>query len=173
PEVVETEWPETYVQFPPLGVVLAIMPWNYPIWQVMRAAAPILMGGNTVALKHASNVSGCALLLERLLCEATDGRDLLLTLLVPGSSVAPIIADPRVSAVTLTGSEEVGIQVAQTCAKHLKKSVLELGGSDPFIVLSDADVASAATVGAKARFQNAGQSCIAAKRFVIAEDVAD
>jgi acyl-CoA reductase-like NAD-dependent aldehyde dehydrogenase len=171
PDPIETEWRDCYVQFPPLGVVLAIMPWNYPVWQVVRAAAPALMAGNTIVLKHASNVTGSALLLERLFARAAPS--LLETIVVPGGTVAGVIADPRIAAVTLTGSEQVGRAVAAACAEQLKKSVLELGGSDAFVVLGDADVEAAAATAVRARFVNAGQSCVAAKRFVVVESVAD
>jgi len=171
PDPIATEWRDCFVQFPPLGVVLAIMPWNYPIWQVVRAAAPALMAGNTIVLKHASNVTGCALLLERLFAHVAPS--LLETLVIPAGMVADVIADRRVAAVTLTGSEQVGKAVAGACAVHLKKSVLELGGSDPFIVLEDADVEAAAAMAVKARFVNTGQSCVAAKRFIVVDQVAD
>lgn len=171
PEPVRTEHRETYVQFPPLGVVLAVMPWNYPVWQVMRAAAPALMAGNAMVLKHASNVTGSALLLAELLGRVEPG--LLEAVVVPGSTVADLIADDRIAAVTLTGSEGAGVAVAQACARALKPSVLELGGSDPFIVLADADVEAAAATGVRARFVNTGQSCVAAKRFIVVEAVAD
>ncbi|MDO8210223.1 NAD-dependent succinate-semialdehyde dehydrogenase [Conexibacter sp. CPCC 206217] len=171
PDPIATEWRDCFVQFPPLGVVLAIMPWNYPVWQLVRAAAPALMAGNTVVLKHASNVTGSALLLERLFASATPS--LLETIVVRAGTVAGVIADARIAAVTLTGSEQVGRSVAGVCAQQLKKSVLELGGSDAFIVLADADVEQAAAMAVKARFVNAGQSCVAAKRFVVVEQVAD
>jgi succinate-semialdehyde dehydrogenase / glutarate-semialdehyde dehydrogenase len=169
---IDTEWRDSYVQFPPLGVVLAIMPWNYPFWQVLRAAVPALMAGNAVVLKHASNVTGSGLLLRDIVAGLDGGEDVLAAVVVPGASVAPLIGDRRVAAVTLTGSEAVGARVAEACAAHLKKSVLELGGSDAFIVLEDADLEAAATVGSAARFQNAGQSCIAAKRFIVVDAVA-
>lgn len=171
PEPVATEWRETYVQFPPLGVVLAVMPWNYPVWQVMRAAAPALMAGNTMVLKHASNVTGCALLLGELLGRVEPS--LLEVIVIPGGDVADVIADDRIAAVTLTGSEPVGVAVASACAQALKPSVLELGGSDPFIVLADADVEAAAAMAVNARFTNTGQSCVAGKRFIAVEAVAD
>jgi acyl-CoA reductase-like NAD-dependent aldehyde dehydrogenase len=171
PDRIELPQSDCYVQFPPLGVVLAIMPWNYPIWQVVRALAPALMAGNTVVLKHASNVTGCARLLESLLTELEPGA--LEVIVVRSAGVATAIADPRIAAVTLTGSELVGIKVAEVCARHLKKSVLELGGSDAFIVLGDADVELAATTAVAARFLNAGQSCVAAKRFVVVDAIAD
>jgi succinate-semialdehyde dehydrogenase/glutarate-semialdehyde dehydrogenase len=171
PEVVQTEFAESYVQFPPLGVVLAVMPWNYPIWQVMRAAAPALMAGNTVVLKHASNVTGSALALGELIARVE--ASLMEVVVLPGSKVADVIADDRIAAVTLTGSEAVGVSVAEACARALKPSVLELGGSDPFIVLADADVEAAAETGVRARFSNTGQSCVAAKRFIVVESIAD
>ncbi len=173
PAPVATEWTDSYVEFPPLGVVLAIMPWNYPVWQVIRAAAPAWMAGNSVLLKHASNVTGCALELGRAVAQAAGQASPLEVVVVPGSRVADIIGDPRVDAVTLTGSEAVGIQVAAACAQHLKKSVLELGGSDAFIVLEDADIEAAVRGAVSARFLNAGQSCIAGKRFIVVEPVAD
>lgn len=170
---VATEWTDSYVEFPPLGVVLAIMPWNYPIWQLIRAAAPAWMAGNAVVLKHASNVTGCALELGRAVAAAAGDASPLEVVVCPGSRVAGLIADRRIAAVTLTGSEAVGVQVAAACAQHLKKSVLELGGSDAFIVLGDADIEAAARGAIAARFLNAGQSCIAGKRFIAVESVAD
>jgi succinate-semialdehyde dehydrogenase/glutarate-semialdehyde dehydrogenase len=173
PAPVSTEWQDTYVQFTPLGVVLAVMPWNYPVWQVIRAAAPAWMAGNAVVLKHASNVTGSALALGRLVKAAVGEVNPLEVVVVHAGRVADLIGDRRVAAVTLTGSEQVGVKVASACAQHLKKSVLELGGSDPFVVLSDADVQAAARAAVSARFLNAGQSCIAGKRFIVAEPVAD
>lgn len=161
------------VRYRPLGVVLALMPWNYPVWQVIRCAAPILMAGNTLVLKHAANVSGSALLLERVFRAVRPDLDLLRTVIVSNDRIAGIIADDRVAGVTLTGSERAGLAVAQACAEKLKPSVLELGGSDPYLVLPGADVSAAAKVAAWARFQNAGQSCIAAKRMIVTEAVAD
>src|ERR1700704_5934359 len=143
-EHVETNAAESYVAFEPLGVVLAVMPWNYPFWQVVRFAAPALMAGNGAVLKHASNVPQCALAIQEIFETAGLPQGLFRTVLVPGSKVAPLIADPRIQAVTLTGSSEVGEQVASTAGRHLKKQVLELGGSDPFIVLADADLDAAA-----------------------------
>jgi succinate-semialdehyde dehydrogenase / glutarate-semialdehyde dehydrogenase len=169
---VETEWRDTHVQFAPLGVVLAVMPWNYPVWQVIRAGAPIWAGGNTIVLKHASNVTGSALRLAEVLADVADDGPLLETVVVGAAGVEGLIADERVAAVTLTGSEGAGIAVATTCAKYLKKSVLELGGSDPFIVLEDADLQLTAAGAVKARFLNNGQSCIAGKRFIAVESVA-
>ena len=164
---------ESYVAFRPLGVVLAVMPWNFPYWQVFRFAAPALMAGNTAILKHASNVSRVALEIERVFQEAGLPQGVFRTILVPGAETAKLIADPRVAAVTLTGSELAGVEVAGASGRALKKTVLELGGSDAFIVLEDADLEQAAQVAVTARFQNNGQSCIAAKRFIVVEAVAD
>ncbi len=161
------------VRYDPLGVVLAVMPWNFPFWQVIRAAVPAITAGNAVVLKHASNVPQCALALERLFRDAGAPDGLFVTLLVPASAVSRIIADDRVAAVTLTGSEAAGREVAAHAGRAIKKAVLELGGSDPFIVLDDADVAKAADVGVTARMLNNGQSCICAKRFIVDERVAD
>lgn len=155
----------------PLGPVLAIMPWNFPFWQFFRFAAPALMAGNTILLKHASNVPGCAKAIVNVMAEAFDRDDLIRAIFVPGKEVEPLIADPRIRAVTFTGSTEAGRQVAAAAGRHLKKSVLELGGSDPYLVLADADLPSAAKICAAARMVNAGQSCIAAKRFLVAEEV--
>lgn len=163
---------ESYVAFRPLGVVLAVMPWNFPYWQVFRFFAPALMAGNTAILKHASNVSRVALDIERIVQEAGLPPGVLKTVLVPGSETSKLIEDPRIAAVTLTGSEAAGVEVAATSGHVLKKTVLELGGSDAFIVLEDADLDKAAQVAVTARFQNNGQSCIAAKRFIVVEAVA-
>ena len=170
-QIVTTAAKRSLVAFRPLGVILAIMPWNFPFWQVFRAAAPILAAGNALILKHASNVTGCALEIERLCIESGLPKGLLTPLVLAGHDMEPIIADPRIAAVTLTGSEAAGSSVAAIAAKHLKKAVLELGGSDAFIVLADADIDEAAKTGARSRFLNAGQSCIAAKRFIV-EDAA-
>lgn len=166
---VKTNASKSYVAFRPSGVLLAIMPWNFPYWQVVRAIAPAMMAGNTVALKHSDNTTQCALELERLLTEASGRDDLLSVLLVTGSDASELIADPRIAAVTLTGSERAGTSVATAAGKVLKKCVLELGGSDPFVVLRDADLDAAVDYAVKARFQNNGQSCIAAKRFIVEE----
>jgi acyl-CoA reductase-like NAD-dependent aldehyde dehydrogenase len=172
-EPIVTNATESYVAFRPLGVVLALMPWNYPFWQVIRFAAPALMAGNTAVLKHASNVSQCALEIERIFRECGFPEGVFRTVLIPGAETAKLVADPRIAAVTLTGSEEVGISVASMSGQHLKKHVLELGGSDAFIVLEDADLDAAAQTAVRARFQNTGQSCIAAKRFIVVASVAE
>jgi succinate-semialdehyde dehydrogenase/glutarate-semialdehyde dehydrogenase len=149
------------------------MPWNFPFWQVIRFLAPALMAGNTSVLKHASNVPRAALAIEEAVKRAGLPDGVFRALLVPGSKVDPLIGDPRVAAITLTGSSEVGEQVASTAGRNLKKQVLELGGSDPFVVLADADLDAAAKMAARARNQNSGQSCIASKRFIVEESVAD
>jgi acyl-CoA reductase-like NAD-dependent aldehyde dehydrogenase len=164
---------ESYVAFRPLGVLLAIMPWNFPYWQVFRAAAPALMAGNTVVLKHAGNVTGCALAIERIFATAGFPAGAFATLVVSGKNMGAIVEDPRIAAVTLTGSEGAGSAVAAIAGKNLKKTVLELGGSDAFVVLADADVEAAAKTAVRARFQNNGQSCIAAKRFIVEDGVYD
>jgi succinate-semialdehyde dehydrogenase/glutarate-semialdehyde dehydrogenase len=172
-EHIKSNASESYVSFQPLGVVLALMPWNYPFWQVIRFAAPALMAGNTAVLKHASNVSRSALEMEHIFKESGLPEGVFRTVLVRGSDTAPLIKDPRVAAVTLTGSEAVGVEVATASGHALKKHVLELGGSDAYIVLADADIDAAAQTAARARFQNTGQSCIAAKRFIVVEQVAN
>jgi succinate-semialdehyde dehydrogenase/glutarate-semialdehyde dehydrogenase len=159
------------VTFNPLGVVLAVMPWNFPFWQVFRFAAPALMAGNGALLKHASNVPGCALAIEEVLHRAGVPRDLFRTLLLPSSEVAALIEDDNVSAVTLTGSVAAGRSVATAAGSVLKKCVLELGGSDAYVVLEDADIAAAATIAATARMVNGGQSCIAGKRFIVVRSI--
>ncbi|MEP7325867.1 MAG: NAD-dependent succinate-semialdehyde dehydrogenase [Gemmatimonadota bacterium] len=169
----ETDASRSFVRFDPLGPVLAVMPWNFPYWQVFRFAAPSLMAGNTGLLKHASNVPRCALDIESIFLEAGFPEGVFRTLLIGSGAVAPVIADGRVAAVTLTGSEAAGIKVAEQAGHHLKKTVLELGGSDPFIVLEDADVDLAASTAADARLINSGQSCIAAKRFIVVASVLD
>ena len=166
-EIIETEAQRSFIAHEPLGVVLAIMPWNFPLWQVVRFAAPAVMAGNVGLLKHAPNVPQCALALERLFHDAGFPPATFRALLIETDLVAKLIADDRLRAVTLTGSEAAGASVAATAGRHIKKTVLELGGSDAFIVLADADVDRAAEVGAQARMINSGQSCIAAKRFIV------
>ena len=172
-EPIESTATKSYVRYQPLGVILAVMPWNFPFWQAFRAGLPALAAGNVMLLKHASNVPQCALAIEDVFREAGVPKGVFQTLLIGPGPVAGIIADRRVAGVTLTGSEAAGELVASAAGKALKKSVLELGGSDPFIVLEDADVKTAATVACRARNQNNGQSCIAAKRFIVAEPIAD
>jgi succinate-semialdehyde dehydrogenase/glutarate-semialdehyde dehydrogenase len=169
----ETDAARSYVRFDPLGVVLAVMPWNFPFWQVFRFAAPALMAGNGGILKHASNVPRCALQIEQVFRRAGFPEGLFRTVLTGAAGVKEMIADPRIVAATLTGSERAGMAVAEQAGRMLKKTVLELGGSDPFIVLADADVEAAARVAAEARLINSGQSCIAAKRFIAVEAVVD
>ncbi len=172
PERVASDAAESLVRFDPLGPILAVMPWNFPFWQVFRFAAPALMAGNVGLLKHASNVPGCALAIEDIFRRAGFPEGAFSALLIPSSQVEAVIRHPAVQAVTLTGSEPAGRSVAATAGAALKKTVLELGGSDPFLVLADADVPSAASFAAKARAINNGQSCIAAKRFIVEERVA-
>jgi succinate-semialdehyde dehydrogenase/glutarate-semialdehyde dehydrogenase len=172
-EPIDSTATQSYVRFQPLGVVLAVMPWNFPFWQAFRAGLPALVAGNVMLLKHSSNVPQSALAIEEVFREAGVPEGVFQTLLIGSKAVDRIIADHRVAGVTLTGSEAAGAQVAGTAGRALKKSVLELGGSDPFIVLADADVKAAATVACRARNQNNGQSCIAAKRFIVEEPVAD
>ncbi|MGH7388561.1 MAG: NAD-dependent succinate-semialdehyde dehydrogenase [Candidatus Rokuibacteriota bacterium] len=168
-----TDASRSYVRFDPLGTILAVMPWNFPFWQVFRFAAPALMAGNAAILKHASNVPRCALSIEEVFGDAGFPRGLFATALVGSSAVAGLIADPRIAAVTLTGSDHAGRKVGEQAGRALKKTVLELGGSDPFIVLGDADLAAAGRTAADARLVNSGQSCIAAKRFIVVEAVAE
>ena len=171
PEEVKTDASRSFVTFPPLGVILAVMPWNFPFWQVFRFAAPALMAGNAGVLKHAGNVSGCALAIEGIFREAGFPPGLFTTVLVGPERVAEIIAAPEVRAVTLTGSTAAGRSVAARAGESLKKTVLELGGSDPYVVLEDAELEAAAEACVASRLINTGQSCIAAKRFIVVEPV--
>ncbi len=170
---VQSDATHSFVRYQPMGAILAVMPWNFPFWQVFRFAAPSLMAGNVGLLKHASNVPQCALALEEIFQEAGFPAGVFQTLLVGADKVAQIVEDDRVKAATLTGSEAAGISLAVAAAKQIKKTVLELGGSDPFIVLESADLEAAATMAVTARMLNNGQSCIAAKRFIVQEAIAD
>jgi succinate-semialdehyde dehydrogenase/glutarate-semialdehyde dehydrogenase len=172
-EVVETGAKRSFVRYLPLGPILAVMPWNFPFWQVMRFAAPALMAGNVGLLKHASNVPQSALEIENLFLRAGFPEGVFQTLLIGSKKVDALLDDPRVVATTLTGSEQAGIQVGMGAAKRIKKAVLELGGSDPFIVMPSADLKAAVATAVEARILNNGQSCIAAKRFIVAEPIAD
>lgn len=172
-EAVETGAKRSFIRYLPLGPILAVMPWNFPFWQVFRFAAPALMAGNVGLLKHASNVPQCALKIEEIIRRAGFPEGVFQTLLIGSGPVDGILNDPRVAAATLTGSEQAGIQVGISAAKRIKKIVLELGGSDPFIVMSSADQDLAVATAVEARIQNNGQSCIAAKRFIVAESIAD
>jgi succinate-semialdehyde dehydrogenase/glutarate-semialdehyde dehydrogenase len=173
---IDSDASRSLVAFQPLGTILAVMPWNFPFWQVFRCAAPALAAGNTVLLKHASNVPGCALAIDALVrdaaVEAGAGEDVFAALLIDADAVETVIAHPAVRAVSLTGSDAAGRRVAAMAAAQLKKCVLELGGSDAFVVLDDADLDLAAEAAVRARFMNAGQSCIAAKRFIVVESIA-
>lgn len=171
PQTVVSDAGRSQVAFRPLGAILAVMPWNFPLWQVFRFAAPALMAGNVGLLKHASNVPRCALAIELLFERAGFPAEVFRTLLIGSRQVDAVIAHPAVRAVTLTGSDLAGRQVAAQAGAMLKKTVLELGGSDPFIVLADADLAEAAAQGARSRCINSGQSCIAAKRFIVCDEV--
>ncbi len=172
-ELIKTEATESFVSFAPLGTILAIMPWNFPFWQVFRFAAPALMGGNSAILKHASNVTGCALAIESSFKEAGFPKDLFRTLILSSHDMQGVIENDIISAVTLTGSEQAGSDVASTTGSMIKKTVLELGGSDPFIVLNDANLQECIPTAITARFLNTGQSCIAAKRFIVEENILD
>lgn len=172
-EHIETDKLKSFVHYEPLGTILAVMPWNFPLWQVIRFAAPTLMAGNTCVLKHASNVTGCALAVEEIFSDAGFPDGCFSTLVIPGSRVDQVIENPKIAAVTLTGSDPAGRAVASKAGQMLKKVVLELGGSDPSIVLEDADLDLAASSCATGRLINSGQSCIAAKRFVVHKDVYD
>jgi succinate-semialdehyde dehydrogenase/glutarate-semialdehyde dehydrogenase len=172
-EPMESTASESYVRFQPLGVILAVMPWNFPFWQAFRAGLPALSAGNVMLLKHSSNVPQSALAIEEVFREAGLPEGVFQTLLIGSGAVEGLIGDRRVAGVTLTGSEGAGRTVAEAAGRTLKKAVLELGGSDPFVVLADADIEAAATVACRARNQNNGQSCIAAKRFIVEEAVAD
>lgn len=173
PELVETDASKSFVTFLPLGVVLAVMPWNFPLWQVFRFAAPALMAGNAGVLKHASNVPGCALAIEDVFSKAGFPADIFRTLLVGSSQVKAIIENPHVKAVTLTGSTPAGKAVARKSGEMLKKTVLELGGSDPYLILEDADLDTAVSTCVASRLLNSGQSCINAKRFLVVEPLKD
>jgi len=172
-EVVPTDASRSYIRYEPLGVILAVMPWNFPFWQVFRFAAPTLMAGNVGLLKHSSNVPQCALAIEEIFRQAEFEPGVFQTLLITSEQVGMVLHDDRVKAATLTGSEPAGSDVAQRAGKHIKKTVLELGGSDPFIVMPSADIDEAVKVGVKARTINNGQSCIAAKRFILVGEIAD
>lgn len=172
-EQIASDASSSYVAYQPLGVIFCIMPWNFPFWQLIRAAAPAMMAGNAIVLKHASNVPRCALALEEAFCDAGFPANTFRSLLITAAQAETIIANEHVAAVTLTGSTSAGRKVATVAGQHLKKCVLELGGSDPFIVLDDADITFATEQAITARFQNMGQSCIAAKRFILVGAIAD
>src|SRR5712671_940070 len=172
-ELVKTDATRSMIRYQPLGVVLAVMPWNFPLWQVFRFAAPGLVAGNAAVLKHASNVPQCALAIEEIFRESGFPDGAFQTLLIEGSRASKLLDDPRVAAATLTGSEGAGRSIGEAAGRNIKKVVLELGGSDPFIVMPSADIEKAVKVGVEARVQNAGQSCIAAKRFIVHERIYD
>ena len=171
-EIVETDFDKSFISFEPIGVVLVVMPWNFPFWQVWRFVAPGLMAGNAGVLKHASNVMGCAKKIEEVIQKAGFPENLFRSLIIPSGSVDAAIKHPAIKAVTLTGSEGAGSKVAETAGRELKKSVLELGGSDPFVVLEDADLEGSIRTAVNARNFNCGQVCISAKRFIVVESVA-
>ncbi len=168
-KAVATEYRRSYVTYQPIGIVLGVMPWNFPFWQVLRYAFPTLVAGNGALLKHASNTPGCALAIESIFKEAGLPEHLFRSLLIPGSRVERVIADPRIRAVTLTGSTPAGKAVAAAAGKHLKKTVLELGGSDPYLILEDCDIEHAIKTCAASRLNNCGQSCVSAKRMIVLE----
>lgn len=170
---IKTENSESYVSYEPLGVVIGVMPWNFPFWQVFRFAVPTLTAGNTVVVKHASNVPKCATTIQTIFEEAGFPKGCYQNLPIPSNKVAEVIANPIIKAVSLTGSEQAGIAVATEAGKHLKKCVLELGGNNAFIILEDANLEKAVASAVNARMQNAGQSCIAAKRFLVQESIHD
>ena len=170
-ESIKTEFSESYISCQPIGTVLAVMPWNFPFWQVFRFLAPALMAGNTGVLKHAANVSGCALAIEQLVREAEFPENVFRTLLIGSPAVKAVIENSLIKAVTITGSNQAGKSVASVAGSVLKKSVLELGGSDPYLILEDADVETAARLCVASRLLNAGQSCIGAKRFIVADKI--
>ena len=172
-QYVETEFRKSYVAFRPLGLVLAIMPWNFPFWQVLRFSIPALLAGNTVVLKHSSNVSGCSIAIEQIMKEAGFPTNVFQSLILTSSRIGGVISDRRVQAVTFTGSTPAGRSVGITAGKSIKKSVLELGGSDPAIILADANLTAAAEICVQARLANAGQSCISPKRFIVEASVYD
>jgi len=171
PEFIESDASKSYVRFDPIGIIYAIMPWNFPFWQVFRAVVPTLMAGNVVILKHSPNVLGCAIKIEKLFLEAGFPENVLSNLIIPIELSENIIANPLVQGVTLTGSQRAGSAVASQAGKYLKKCVLELGGSDPFIVLADADFNPACQIGTNSRMLNSGQVCISAKRFIVEESI--
>lgn len=172
-EVIKTEAYKSYVAYRPLGTILAIMPWNFPYWQVYRAFGPAVMAGNTMLLKHASNVSGCALAIEKIIVDAGAPGGIFQTMILPASEIAGLIGQKEIAAVTLTGSTTAGSKVAEAAGRHLKKQVLELGGSDAYIILEDVDMPKAVDICVSGRLKNSGQSCIAAKRFVVMKQVKD
>lgn len=172
-ELIKTEAKESFISYDPLGTILAIMPWNYPFWQVMRFAVPTITAGNTAILKHASNVTGCALMIQNLFEEAGYPKGCFQTVLTDHKTIEELIADDRIKAISLTGSEGAGRKIAEIAGKNLKKAVLELGGNNACIVLADADLDTHLDTMVQARMQNTGQSCIAAKRFIVEEAIYD